>query len=309
MAAIWAVSSWRPRLEFDRTEVRVIVDYGKHLMMASLATFIFFQIDNAAVGKWLGAGALGFYYLAFTVCNMPATNLAHVINRVMFPTYSRLQDNLEEMRRVYLKTVRYISMAAFPAAAAIFVLADPVIRTFYSHKWEPAIPLFHILVFYGLIRSIGCTASAVFMSTGNPNAVRRVSTIQLLIAIPLVYPAAMYAGTTGVAVLFTGAYTIGVMYAFRQVQGLLNISATRYFKAFSPALTASAAAGVTAWFIGGNSVSLTRILVAALIVGLVYGTGLFVLDRSAYSEIVELVSKSKEGRESERLESESVFPN
>ncbi|MHB0913816.1 MAG: oligosaccharide flippase family protein, partial [Armatimonadota bacterium] len=88
--AVWLVSGWRPALEFWPDKSRVIVNYGKHLVVASLAAFIFLQVDKAAIGKWVGVTALGFYSISFTVCNLPATNITGVLNRVMFPTYSRM---------------------------------------------------------------------------------------------------------------------------------------------------------------------------------------------------------------------------
>ena len=292
---IWVVSAWRPALEFDWGEARVIVGYGKHLMLASLATFAFFQVDNASVGKWLGVAALGFYSMAFTVCNMPATNLAHVVNRVMFPTYSRIQDDLPEMRRVYLRTVKYISVAAFPAAIGILVLAGPIIRVFYGEKWVPAIPLFYVLALYGLVRSIGCTASAVFMSTGRPAFVRRVSLLQLLIAVPLVYPIAREFGTVGVAILFTGAYSVGTVYALGKVRQILGIEVLSYARVVSLPLVAAALAGLTGWIVclGLGPASWTGVAASGVMLGSVYGTSVYLLDRSMYPELTGLLHRSK----------------
>lgn len=294
--AMWMVCGWKPALEFDRKEARVIVGYGKHLMAASLATFLFFQIDNASVGKLLGLRALGFYSMAFTVCNLPATNLSNVVNRVMFPTYSRLQHDRAEMRAVYLQTVKYISMAAFPAAVGIFVIADPVIRVFYGAKWIPAIPLFHILAAYGLMRSIGSTASAVFMSTGNPGLVRRVSTLQLLIALPPLYVVAMKAGTEGVAILFTCAYLVGTVYSLGKVRGILDIRVRQYVKAVSLSLGASVLAGIFGWAasLGIGPASWSGIAVTGVMFGSVYGASVLLLDRSAYGELAGLLRKSRE---------------
>ena len=298
-AAAWLVCTWRPSLEFDWGEARVILSYGKHLMIASLAVFAFFQIDKALVGKWLGVTALGFYSMAFTVCNLPATNLAHVVNRVMFPTYSQLQDDLPAMRSVYLRTVRYISMAAFPAAVGIFVVADPIIRVLYGQKWVPAIPLFHILALYGLTRSIGSTASAVFMSTGNPGLVKRVSMLQLFVAVPLVYPAAMRFGTVGVAVLFAGAYALGTIYALGKVQRILGIRAVNYVSAAGLSLGATALAGASGWIVSVNFYPPSWAGVAAVCIMFcsVYGASIFFLDRSTYGELVGLLAKLKQERE------------
>ena len=297
--SIWMVSSWRPRLEFDRREAGVIVGYGKHLMIASLAVFAFFQIDNASVGKWLGVTALGFYSMAFTVCNLPATNLAHVVNRVMFPTYSRLQGDLSEMRRVYLRTIRYISMAAFPAAIGILVLAGPAVRAFYGEKWLPAIPIFNVLAFYGLVRSIGSTAGAVFMSTGNPGLVRRVSFLQLLIVVPLIYTVTHRFGTVGVAFLFTTAYIAGTIYSLGRVRQILGIELRRYVGAVSLSLAASVLAGMCGWAacMGAGSASWRGVLAGGMVFVSIYGASLFLMDRATYSEFLGILRKSRSGGE------------
>ena len=294
--AAWMVCPWRPALEFDRQQARVIVGYGKHLMVASLAVFIFFQVDKAAVGKWLGVTALGFYSLAFTVCNLPATNLTHVVNRVMFPTYSRLQDDLSEMRFVYLRTIRYISLAAFPAAVGILVLSGPVISLFYGEKWMPAIPLFHILAFYGFVRSIGGTAGAVFMSTGNPELVRRVSFMQVAMIVPLLYPVARTCGTAGVAVLFTGAYAVGTVYSLGKVQEILGLNRMSYVGATGLSLAAAALAGASGWVVslGFGPPSWNGVAAVFAMFCSVYGASVFLLDRSAYAELAGILAKSKQ---------------
>ena len=282
--AAWMVTPWRPAWEFDRGEARVIIGYGKHLMAASLLGFAFFQIDNASVGKWLGVTALGFYSMAFTVCNIPATNMAHVVNRVMFPTYSRLQDDLAELRKVYLSTIKYISMASFPTAIGLFVLAGPIIKAFYHDKWIPAIPLFHVLAFYGLARSMGATPGAVFMSLGKPNLVRRVTTLQFTIAAALVYPVVKHFGTIGVAVLFGSAYFIGMSYSFWMVQRLLGMGILACVRSVRTSLLAAAIAGLAAWF-PSSLENWQAVVLGGMAMGVVYGGCVHLLDRSAFKEM------------------------
>jgi len=294
----WLVSRWRPTLEFDPADARVIVAYGKHLMVASLVTFTFFHIDKASIGKWIGVTSLGFYGLAFSVCNLPATNLSHVISRVMFPTYSKLQDDLQEMRTVYLRTIKYISLAAFPAAVGIMILAGPAIKAFYGAKWVPAIPLFQVLAFYGLVRSIGSTAGAVFMSTGEPRLVRKVGTLELVLAAPLVYPVAQRFGVVGVAVLFTLAYAAGTAYALANVQRILKLRTRSYVGAAAAPFAASGLAGIASWFTfagAGGSTGFTVVASAAAL-GCAYGLLIFVLDRSAYADVLALLARFRQVR-------------
>ncbi len=295
MVATWIVSPARPSFGFRGKESRVIMDYGKHLVVGVLAAFAFQQMDKAAVGKWLGVTALGFYGIAFTVCSLPATNLTSVVNRVMFPAYSKLQDDMDAIRAVYLRTVKHLATVAFFAAVAMMVLPGPLIRVLYGAKWEPAIPLFSILAFYGLVRTVGATADSVFMGTGHPVYVQRMRTIQLLIGGLGVYPVARYFGVEGVAVLFTVAYAVGMFYGLRKVQQILGINTASWADVAKWPAMASVVSGVIAWFVmtGFEQPSWAGALLTTLVLSCAYGGSLFLLDRDTYQGVQVMLSRTK----------------
>lgn len=292
---LWSVSPWRPRFEFRLDESRVIVSYGKHLVVGVLAAFVFMQIDKAAVGKWLGVTALGFYGIALTVCSLPATNLTNVVNRVMFPTYSKLRDNLGEIRRIYLTTVKHLSVAGFLATAAMLTLPGPLILAIYGPRWEPAIPLFTVFAFYGVIRTIGATADAVFMATGNPVYVRRTRTIQLSLGATLVYPIAMRYGVIGVAILFTCAYLAGMLYGLRTAQRILDITPSGWFAALrTSAISAAAATGSARLLAGLATTPWARIALLLIVLVGVFVSCACLLDRDMLGEMRSILSRPKE---------------
>lgn len=287
MTVVWLVSPWRPTLQFSREESRAIISYGKHLVAGVVVTFIVFQLDKAAVGKMLGVGILGCYTVAFTVCSLPATNLTAVVNRVMFPTYSRLHDDLPAIRKVYLGTIKHLAIVAFPITAGLVILAGPAIRLFYGVKWYPAIPLFHILAFYGMMRAIGATAETVFMATGQTKLVRQVSLIQLAVGGIFVYPVTRFFGVQGVAVLFTLAYAAGTLYGLYNVQKILDIGLPGWLASLRAPTIASAVAAAIAgavFVIAGRSTLPVLILVGTML-GCAYGVSMLTLDRSAFVDL------------------------
>lgn len=296
MVATWIVSPVRPVLEFRLGEAKEIISYGKHLVIGVLAAFVFLQIDKMAVGKWLGVTALGFYGIAFTVCSLPATNLTSVVNRVMFPAYSKLHGNMEEIRDVYLRTVKHLAIIAFFAAVGMMVLPGPLIRVFYGPKWEPAIPLFSILAFYGLVRTIGATADSVFMGTGHPKYVQRMRTIQLLIGGGLVYPVAKRFGAEGVAMLFTVAYAVGTVYGLAMVQRILGIKTVRWAEVVRWPTAASCMAGMVSWLAVASfrGPSWTAVLVTTTTLCCVYAASVFLLDRDTYRELHSMLRRPRQ---------------
>ena len=289
----WAICSWRPKWEFHVEECKAIINYGKHLVVSIAVAFIFVQIDKAAIGKWLGVSALGAYSIAFTICNLPVTNLTAVINRVMYPAFSKLAD-ITEVRDMYLQVLRPLSVIAFPCAAALMILAGPLLRVLYGSKWEQAIPLFPMLALYGLIRAIGTTTDSVFMATGNATLMRRMNLIQLLIGGILVYPAAKYFGTEGVAYLFTGSAFVGTAYALTRAGRLLQMTARSLLRVMGP----PGVAGILSAWLGlavSSEPSWFEIGKLSLVFGCSYAIGVYLLDRSVYADIIAGIRKHRLG--------------
>ena len=238
-AVAWRVSGWKPSVSFHRESARRILAYGRPLMAASLFFFVFFYIDNAAIGKWLGVTILGYYSLAFTICNIPATNITHVVNRVMYPAYSKLNEDVSAVKEAYMRTVKSVALLSFPIGIWVCLAAGDFVVGFFGDKWRPAVPLFRVLAFYGTIRSIGSTTSSIFMALGQPKWVYRLSSLQLTIAVPLVYPAAMRYGAYGVAILFASAYTAGASLGLWKAARMLGLSAREFGGMFKSTLVAA----------------------------------------------------------------------
>jgi lipopolysaccharide exporter len=117
------IHPYRPHLSSDLGKAKELFGFGKWILGSSILVFLITQGDDIFVGKLLGATALGFYQLAYRISNMPATEITHVISQVSFPAYSKLQDNISNLREAYLKVLQVTAFLSFPIAGLIFVLA------------------------------------------------------------------------------------------------------------------------------------------------------------------------------------------
>ena len=80
-----------------------------------------------------------------------------------------MQDSLESLRDIYLKTTRYVSLVSVPAAICIIVFAPEFINDVYGAKWAPAIIPLQLLGIYGLIRSVAANMGNIFKAGGKPH--------------------------------------------------------------------------------------------------------------------------------------------
>ena len=161
--------------------------------------FILTQGDDVFVGKLLGVTALGFYQMAYSLSNAPATEITHVISRVTFPVYSKIQDNIPRLRKAYIKVLQLTSFFSFPLAGLIFMLAPDFTRIFLGEKWMPMVPTMRLLTVYGLIRSIGATTGPVFQAIGKPHIMTKIHLVKLTLLLVMIYPLTKYYGITGAA--------------------------------------------------------------------------------------------------------------
>jgi O-antigen/teichoic acid export membrane protein len=282
-AITWAISPWRPKFEFGMPESRKIIVYGSHLIAGTITAFAFLQIDKLSIGKWLGMTQLGYYSVAFTVCNLPVTNLTAVVNRVMFPAYSRLVG-LSEIREMYLRMAKHLALIVFPAAMCFILLSKPIIHVVYGAKWAPAVPFFYVLAIFGLFRAFGTTSDAVFMATDNPALIRKVNLIQLVIAGIFVYPVASLMGTLWVAILFTFTALVGTAFALFKVHRMLKIRLANWADILGTPSIATILAGSIA-FIGHGDMSWFLIFRILAVFAIFYVGIILLLDRSLYREV------------------------
>lgn len=193
----YLIHPFRPRLNFNLEKIKELFGFGKWIMGSSILIFLITQGDDIFVGKILGTAALGFYQLAYRISNMPATEITHVISRVTFPAYSKLQGNIPKLREAYLKVLQLTTFLSFPIAGLIFILAPDFTKVFLGEKWMPMVPAMQVLTLWGLIRSIGATTGPIFQGVGKPKIATKLQFARLIILAVIIYPLTIKWGILG----------------------------------------------------------------------------------------------------------------
>jgi O-antigen/teichoic acid export membrane protein len=221
LVAGYVMVSYRPRLELDWKKARELWRYGRWILGVTVLTFLATQGDDLVVGRALGATALGLYQLAYRISNLPATEFSRLISTVTFPAFSKVQENLELLRRSYIKVLRFSSLCAFPVAALIFVLAGEFTAVVLGEKWLPMVPAMRILAITGLCRSIA-GPGPLFMAIGKPELRTRMQAAGLFVMAILIVPLTLRWGIAGAAAAATARVAVGksvaLGYAIRELR-------------------------------------------------------------------------------------------
>ncbi len=196
-------------LRYDRAIARELFKYGRYITGITIVLFITTEIDNMVIGKVLGFEWLGYYAMAFTLANLPATHIAKIASNVLFPAYSSLQKDSKKIGLAYLTVLRAVGGIAIPAAVGLAVLASEIIGIVYGPKWLPAVAALRILALFGAARAVGMLSGYLYNAIGKPRISFYLSAIKLVVILAVIYPATARFGIAGAAMAVSIPQIIG----------------------------------------------------------------------------------------------------
>jgi O-antigen/teichoic acid export membrane protein len=197
--ASYVAHQYRPRLRWDRERAATLLRFGIWLLGSQILIYLMLNLDDIWVGRLLGATALGFYQMAFTLSQVMTTEVTSVVNSVAFPAYARLQDDQPRLRRAYLGSLQFVAFVSFPMAAGLWFVGEQAVETLLGEKWLPALPAFYVLLIWGLIRSLLATTGPLFQAVGRPAIATRIQVLQVVLLAIAIFPLTSQWGIVGAA--------------------------------------------------------------------------------------------------------------
>ena len=231
---LWFLSPWRPRLQFAVSDIKDIFRFSAHLTGFNIVNYFARNIDQLLIGKVLGAEMLGYYSLAYKIVLYPLQNISWIIGRVMFPAFSKVQNDLEKVRDVFLKMVKAISLVTFPMMSGVFAMAPEFVSVIFGSKWTPVIGLLRILCFCGMFQSIGTTIGNILLSQGRVDLQFKMQIRGTLIVTCAILLGFKW-GLVGVAVFYLIYSIAWVHYTLFVVCKLMQLKFSEFYRRLFPA--------------------------------------------------------------------------
>jgi len=200
---------WVLRPRFDKNAARALLNFAAPIFACNLLVFALFNADNFAIGAVLGATMLGYYVIAFNWGSMICGLLYETVNSVLFPAFSKIQNNIDEMRHLYLKTLERVGFVAVLVNTCLLASAHDFLVVFLgkgSDKWLPAVTCLQVLCVYGMLRALTEPLANVMLALGRTRTLFTANVVATLIELGLMAPALYWYGINGVAVLVLVAY-------------------------------------------------------------------------------------------------------
>lgn len=164
----YILSPVRPRFCFLIDKAKDMYIFGRWVLGSGILVFIATQGDDIFVGKLLGVAALGFYQMAYKISTLVVTEVTYVIEKVSFPVYAKIQDNLIKLKQIYTDVLKLTAFVTIPIGGFIFIFSEQIVEYFLGKNWLPIIPILKILSIAGVVRSLVGTAGSLIRSIDKP---------------------------------------------------------------------------------------------------------------------------------------------
>lgn len=137
---VWMASPWRPAGKFEWPIVKRLAGFGIAFQLNALMPTLLSGWVFIIVGKMLGVSAVGFVTWAVSLSSVPLM-VSGVLNRIAFPTYSRLQNDPAVLGHYLKASIRRLMAVMIVFVPAGVLLCPLLIPTLFDPRWNPAVPL------------------------------------------------------------------------------------------------------------------------------------------------------------------------
>ena len=140
---IYRFNPWPIGFSFSASSAKSLFKYGIPYQLNSFISMAKDKLSNIFVAGLLGRENFGILSWAQKGPRIPLSFM-DAIMKVTFPTFARLQDNPEYLKKSLEKSIYFIALFVFPASAGIALIAPSLINVIPKYtKWLPAIiPLY-----------------------------------------------------------------------------------------------------------------------------------------------------------------------
>jgi len=166
LIVVFYLSRWKPSMQFSRQALSGFTSFSLPLITDSSINYWVRNLDNLLIGKYLGKSDLGYYSKAYNLMLLPVRQLSGTIKKVMFPSFSLIQNDIKRLASVYLKISAVIAFITFPLMAIMFVTSEHIILFLFGENWNACIPIFRVLCILGAFQSIATLSGNIYLAQG-----------------------------------------------------------------------------------------------------------------------------------------------
>lgn len=157
---------YKVKFKFDISSFKELFYFSGGYSLSQISTQFSKEGDNFIVGRFLGADALGLYSRAYQLMVTPVNLLGKVLDKVLFPALSKVQNNQKKVAYVFEESVRITTTLMFPGTIFIAFNSKNIVMLLFGEQWLDLTAPFQILALTLFFRSSYKISSTIAKAKG-----------------------------------------------------------------------------------------------------------------------------------------------
>ena len=164
---LYASLRWHFTFSFSWAVVKEMMGYGTWILLSNIVDILFQNTYKFSIGKIFPVSELGYYERARQFNSLVSDTFTGMIGRVAFPSFSKVQDDTVQLKRMTCQFVKYTAMLVMPLVAILNVISEPLILFLLTEKWLQAAQYLRLMCFAGFLFPFYFFVSPLLQATTN----------------------------------------------------------------------------------------------------------------------------------------------
>lgn len=185
------MSGWKPTITYRYQEVRSFLKFGVILSLAAGFQRLLEALDKLIIGKLYSPTQLGYYSTGISIAGMAIDKISPLINPVVFPMFSRWQEDHQRCRSAYLKVLKYYLLLMSPLYIGGIMTAPNLILIVLGQKWAPMTLVFQVFCAVNLVKVLSSYHTILMTSQGKAGSILKFEITMLVLLLLGIYFSAL----------------------------------------------------------------------------------------------------------------------
>lgn len=185
-------AKWFPIMYFNIKTILPMLRFGIFMFLAGLLDSIFSRIDVFLIGKLFSARTLGLYTRAQGLEAQVRMLSANSLMGVLFPAFTRIKNDKEELKQTYLKFFELVSFSFCLIGGIFFIGAHQIFSLLFGNQWIESAHYFQLLIIVGFAYPLSSLSLSIIEARGNSKSFFVLEIIKKVLFLPTYFIAYQY---------------------------------------------------------------------------------------------------------------------
>ncbi|MFA6931732.1 MAG: lipopolysaccharide biosynthesis protein [Lentisphaeria bacterium] len=183
----WWFIPWRPRWgDFEWSSIKTLFNFSYKILVVGLVDSAFFNGFQLLVGKCFDIKTLAYYNRGNSLPSVGMMAISNTLGGVMFPAFSSIQTDREQLRKVFSVTLQTCMFLVIPIMVFCFIMAHSIIIVLLTSKWEPCTIFMQIAAVTYLFWPIHILNLQIIQATGRSELMLKLEIIKKAILLIII---------------------------------------------------------------------------------------------------------------------------